>query len=112
MAKFRSSRGHSLLLMTQGEEAHHKARRAEAALRGVEINHRLLHRMQLAAFGQIFDGDQFLAVDLAEKENAGINGLVDSSGLHVPRPSTTVQAPQSPSLQPSLVPRDFSMRRR
>jgi len=42
--------------MIEAEQRHHEARRAEAALRAVAVNHRLLHRMQLVAFGQIIDG--------------------------------------------------------
>ena len=35
--------------MVGGEQAHHDPGRAEAALRGVRIDHRLLQRMQFAA---------------------------------------------------------------
>ena len=56
-----------------------------------------------AAAREILDGDQFGAVDLAEEQDAGIDGLIDERAL-AQRASTTVQAPQSPSPQPSFVP--------
>ena len=40
---------HRLAGMVGGEQAHHDPRRAEAALRGVSVDHRLLQRMQFAA---------------------------------------------------------------
>src|SRR5271163_2463995 len=58
------------------EQAHHDAGRAEAALRTVEIDHRLLHGVQRLALGEVLDGEQFGAVDLPEQQNAGIDRLV------------------------------------
>ena len=42
----------------------------------MQIDHRLLNRMEDAADGEILDRDQFGAVELAEKQDAGVDGLV------------------------------------
>ena len=68
------------------------------------VDHRLLHRMERAAVGEVLDGDQFGAVELAEEQDAGVDRLVARAGRRLRRASTTVQAPQSPSPQPSFVP--------
>ena len=47
--------GGGLALMIEREQAHHDARRAETALRAVVVDHRLLHRVQAAALGEILD---------------------------------------------------------
>ena len=62
--------------MVGGEQAHHDARRAEAALRRVIVDHRLLQRMQFAARGKVFNRDELRAVELAQKQNAGVERLV------------------------------------
>ena len=90
--------------MVGREQAHHDARRAEAALRAVMIDHRLLDRVQRLAVGEILDRDEFRAVELAEEQDAGVDRLVGQLARLAARPSTTVQAPQSPSAQPSFVP--------
>ena len=41
--------------------------------------HRRLHRMQLAVIGEIFDGDQFGAIKLAEQRDARIDRLIDQA---------------------------------
>ena len=52
----------------QGEHRHHETRRAEAALRAVAVDHRLLHRMQLAVGRfQILDRQQLAAVQGAPR---------------------------------------------
>ena len=71
--------------MVGGEQAHHDPRRAEPALRGVVIDHRLLDRMKLAAEGKIFDRDELRAIELAQKQNAGIERLVAKSAAFRPR---------------------------
>ena len=59
-------------------ERHHEARRAEAALRAVEVDHRLLHRMQLAGFAaQMLDRHDMAAVERAEEADAGVDALID-----------------------------------
>ena len=75
------------------------------------VDHRLLDRMQLSSAREILDGDELPAVGLAGEQDAGIDRLVDEP-LAAQPPSTTVQAPQSPSAQPSLVPVARSVRRR
>src|SRR5260370_22282351 len=45
------------------------------------IHHRLLQRMQRAAFGEILDRDQLRAVELAEQQDAGIYRLVNESAM-------------------------------
>ena len=62
--------------MVGGEQAHHDPGRAEAALRGMVVDHRLLQRMQLAARGEVFNRDELCAVELAQKQNAGVERLV------------------------------------
>ena len=62
--------------MIGGEQAHHDARRAEAALRAVQVDHRLLDRMERVALGEILDGDEFDAVELAKQQDAGVDRLV------------------------------------
>ena len=62
--------------MVGDEQAHDDARGAETALRAVQVDHRLLHRMERVAVGEILDGDEFDAVELAEQQNAGVDRLV------------------------------------
>ena len=71
--------------MVGGEQAHHDPGRAEAALRGVSFDHRLLKRMQFAVSGKILDRDELRAVELAQKKNAGVEGLVDEPSVLQPR---------------------------
>lgn len=49
-------------VLLQGEQRHDEARGAEAALRAMAIDHRLLHAVQLALMLEVFDGDQLLAM--------------------------------------------------
>ena len=60
----------------QGKKTHHKARRAEAALRTVQIDHRLLHRMQFAALGEVVDGNDIATIHLAKHQDAGIDRFI------------------------------------
>ena len=62
--------------MIGGEQAHDDARGAETALRAVQVDHRLLHRVQRVALGQILDRDEFDPVKLAEQQNAGVDRFV------------------------------------
>ena len=71
--------------MVSGEQAHHDTGRAEAALGSVSIDHGLLQRMQLAACGEIFDRDQLSAVNLAQKQNAGVERFVGDPASFEPR---------------------------
>ena len=62
----------------QSVERHDEARRAEAALRAVEIDHRLLHGMQLASLAaQMFHRHHMAAVERTEKADAGIDAFID-----------------------------------
>ena len=64
-------------VVVEGEQRHHEARRAEAALGAMVPHHRGLNRVQAAfAFREIIDGDDLLAVDLAHELNAAVDGLV------------------------------------
>jgi len=47
----------AVALVIMGEQAHHDAGSAKAALRAVIAGHGFLHRMQHALVGQILDGD-------------------------------------------------------
>ena len=71
--------------MVGGEQAHHDPGRAEAALRGVNVDHRLLQRMQFPARGEILDRDQFRAVELAQEQNTGVERLVSQPASAQPR---------------------------
>jgi hypothetical protein len=63
------------LVLVQRVQAHHEARRAEAALRAVRIDQRLLHRVQRAAgAAQLIDRDELLAVERADEGDAAIDG--------------------------------------
>ena len=59
-----------------GEQAHHDPGRAEAALRAVMVDHRLLHRMECVADREILDRDEFGPVKLAEQQDAGVHRLI------------------------------------
>jgi hypothetical protein len=71
--------------MVGGKQAHHDPRRAEAALRGVSVNHRLLQRMQFGADGEILDRDELGAVELAQEQNAGVERLIGEPTAPEPR---------------------------
>jgi hypothetical protein len=77
----------------------------------VALGHGFLHAVQLALVLEVFDADQLLAVQRRHKGQAGVEAAI--ANLSVPcasacnSPTTTVQAPQSPLAQPSLVP-DFA----
>ncbi len=62
--------------MVEREQAHHDAGRAEAALRSMEVDHRLLDGMQTRALGEVLDRQHLGAVDLAEQQDAGVDRLV------------------------------------
>ncbi len=65
--------------MIGGKQAHDDARGTEAALRAVQIDHRLLHRVERVALGEILDGNEFDAIKLAEQQNAGVDRFVPQS---------------------------------
>ena len=44
-------------------------------------NHRLLHRVQATARGEVVDGDDVLAVALAQKLDAGIDRFISDSAV-------------------------------
>ena len=85
--------------------------RPEAAWPLRRLRDLLLHRVQRGTVREVFHGDDLGAVGLAGEQNAGVDRLVTSRPLTVFL-RTTVQAPQSPSAQPSLVPTACSVRRR
>ncbi len=43
----------------------------------MKVDHRLLHRMQLVAVGEVLHGDDFGAVGLTSQQDAGVDRLVD-----------------------------------
>src|SRR5688500_1605181 len=57
--------------MVEAEERHDEARRAEAALARVGLDHRLLHRVEFFAVAEVLDGDELLSVETADEEDAG-----------------------------------------
>ena len=60
-------------LLAHGEERHDDAGRAEAALRAVVIDHRLLNGVKRGPVRQIFDGQDLGAVRHAQEGDAGID---------------------------------------
>ena len=74
------------MVLVHAEHAHHKAGRAEAALRAVAVHHGLLGGVQIGVVGaggldqriagQIFCGPQRHAVDGMGQANAAVDGLV------------------------------------
>ena len=63
--------------MEEGEERHDEARRAEAALRAVGLDQRLLDGVEIAvAVRQVLDGDQLLAVERRHELDAGIDRAI------------------------------------
>ena len=64
-----------------GKQAHDDAGRAKAALRAVLARHHFLHRMQDPVVGEVLDGDQLTAIDLAEQRDARIDRLVDQTAV-------------------------------
>ena len=75
-ASLTSSRAHRPVAMIQGEQAHHDAGRAEAALRAVTGDHRLLHGMETFGARKILDRDHLGAVELTEEEDAGVHRFI------------------------------------
>jgi hypothetical protein len=63
-----------------------------------------LNGMEFTASSQVIDRHQFAAMHVTHEHDAGICRFIDDLALRATRPIATVQAPQSPSLQPSLVP--------
>ena len=66
--------------LEQRNRRHHHAALAVAALRHVEIEPGLLHRMQLAVLRQRFDGGDLLRADGADGDLAGARG--DAVDVH------------------------------
>jgi hypothetical protein len=90
-----------------GPQRHHEARGAEAALRAVVLDQGLLYRVQHSGCrGHILDREQGLAVQRRQEADAGIDRpqRQPAGRIGVQAADHTVQAPQSPSAQPSLVP--------
>jgi hypothetical protein len=90
-------------LRIEGRGGHDHAGGAEAALKGLRIEKGLLHRVQLAAEREPFDGGD-LAPGAAE-------GSTRQEWRGTPS-SQMVQAPQSPWSQPFLTPKQPSSRRK
>ena len=65
--------------MEQGEQRHHETWRAEAALRAMKIDQRLLDGMQAAIMGQILNGDEIGAVGLAGQHDARVDRVIDKT---------------------------------
>jgi hypothetical protein len=66
-----------VFVLVERKERHDETRRAKAALGGVAVDHRLLHRMQAPLGGfEAFHGDELLAVEDWQEQDAGVDGLV------------------------------------
>ena len=64
------------LVLVERPQGHHEARRAEAALRAVAIDHRLLDGVQRAIWlAQVFHGIEGAAVEGGQELDAGVDGL-------------------------------------
>jgi hypothetical protein len=60
--------------VVEGEQRHHEAWRAEAALRGMVIDHGLLHRVQGAVGrGQVLDREHRTAIDRRQRPDAAVD---------------------------------------
>ena len=67
--------------LVAGGQRHHEARRAEAALRAVAVDHRALHRVQRVGTGrmrpahrfEVLDREQRLAVERGQEADAGVD---------------------------------------
>jgi len=66
------------------EQAHDDAGRAKAALRPVTGRHRGLHRMQFSLVREILDRDEFAAVQLAERRDAGVHRFIKQAPVMLP----------------------------
>jgi hypothetical protein len=65
------------LLVVEGRQGHHEARRAEAALRAVVLDHRLLDRVERAVRAlEVLDGQELAAVQRRHEADAGIDRAV------------------------------------
>ncbi len=69
-------------VLLQGEQAHDEARRAEAALRAVAVDHRLLDAVQTALVLEVFDADQLLAVQRGDEGQARVEGAIAQALAH------------------------------
>ncbi len=63
-------------VLLQGEQAHDEAGGAEAALRTVAVDHRLLDAVQPALVLEVFDADQLLAVQRGDEGQARVEGAI------------------------------------
>ena len=73
----------------QTVEAHHEARRAEAALRAVMIHHCLLHRVQMAVAPlQMLHRHHMTAMERPHEADAGIDAFIGKCAI---RPDTPDQ---------------------
>ena len=75
------------LVLVQAKQAHGKAGRAKAALAGVALVQRLLHRMRCAVRGgQVGGGPQCHAIDGVRHSDAAVDGAVaDLIALQLPQ---------------------------
>ena len=62
-------------VLVEPEQAHHEAGRAEAALRAVALDHRLLHRMQRVGRGEALHRVDGLAVHGRQQADAGVDAI-------------------------------------
>ena len=73
----------AVAIVKQRKQRHDESRRAEAALRSMQVHHRLLHRMQ-AIGREVVDGDDFAAVRLPGQHDAGVDRAVHQPAAHQP----------------------------
>src|SRR5258706_2170970 len=83
------------LLLEERRHRHDHSRLAVAALRHVVLDPGLLHLVQLAAFGEAFDGGDLLPGSSADREGAGADGRavdVDRAGAALRDAATVFRA--------------------
>ncbi len=69
-------------VLVQRVQRHHEARRAEAALRAMALDQRLLHRVQRAVLAaHVLDGEQGLAVQRGQELDARVDGLQPDAAI-------------------------------
>ena len=89
--------GRMRILAEQADDAHDHAGRAETALRGALGQEGLLHGMQLAPFGESFDGQDFQLVRISYGRDARSHGFAvqqDGAGAALTFPAAVLRAGQ------------------
>src|SRR5690606_38018718 len=97
------------VLLEQGEDGDHEARRAEPALEGVPLAERLLQRVEVVGGAETLDGQDLAPAGLHCEHEAGPDGgAVDQDGA---RTAGAGLAPEVRPGDPPSVPQEVGQRR-